>query len=209
MKRLAGILTVVFSFIAVQARPSDTNVLIIPSGDHRAGAIFFVDECLTRGLTNSISICDLRKWATNTIRVYQEGESKMAASCQSIVIRYDRVRKADIPEAIQSIQEHIPSCRSDKPIPFDGLDKLLEAYSQAWSVSKEEALRRLNTIKPDSGNPRVGFCRSTADDIEAVSISWYDYGVMVGPESFKPEWEHTPWYERKLADGIYLWHGYK
>ena len=45
--------------------------------------------------------------------------------------------------------------------------------------------------------------------IEAVSINWYIYGVIVGPESFKPTWDHELWYHRKLADGVYLWHGYK
>jgi len=37
------------------AQCADTNVLTIPDGDKRAGAVFLVDECLTRSLTNSIS----------------------------------------------------------------------------------------------------------------------------------------------------------
>ena len=92
---------------------------------------------------------------------------------------------------------------------IEGWDKLLESYSKAWAVSKEEAEGRLRTIGPDQEPPKVEFWRSSQGAIEAVTISWYIYGVIVGPESFKPEWEHAPWYHRKLADGIYLWHGYK
>ena len=207
MKRFAGILTVVLSFIAAQARSGNTNVLIIPSGDQRAGAIFFTDECLTRGLTNSISIGDLRKWATNTIRKYQEREAKAAAS-QSSAGKHSRVLEADVPETIRSIQERIPSCRSDAPVPIDGWDKFVKEYSKAWSVSEEEAGRMLRTIGPDPARPEVVFWRSTAGAIQAVDIRWYIYGVVVGPESFKPDWD-APWYHRKLADGVYLWHGYK
>ena len=54
MKRPFGILIAVLSFLPALALSGNTNVLIIPSGDHRPGAVFFVDECLTRGLTNSI-----------------------------------------------------------------------------------------------------------------------------------------------------------
>jgi hypothetical protein len=55
MRFIAIILTVfLISLLGIPARCGDTNILIIPSGDTRAGAVFFVDECLTRGITNSI-----------------------------------------------------------------------------------------------------------------------------------------------------------
>jgi hypothetical protein len=208
MNRLAGFLAAVVMLVPASVRSDNTNVLIIPKGDGRGGAIFFVDECLTRGLTNTMSVGELRKWATNTIITYREREATLAAS-QSDAKMLSRVEETDIPEAVRTMQDHIPSCRSDEPVSIDGWDTLVTVYSEAWAIPKEEASRRLRTIGPDSKQPRVGFLRSTSGAMRAVTLSWYIYGVMIGPESFTPEWEHAPWYHRKLADGIYLWYGYK
>jgi hypothetical protein len=206
MNILTLVLTVFLGSLVVSASCADTNVLIIPRGDHRAGAVFFVDECLTRGLTNSISISDLRKWATNTILVYQQRE---AVSTSTNKVSYPSVLQADVPQIIRTIQSRIPSCRNEKTVPIKGWDEFVKQYSKLLGVSKEEAERRLRTIGPDPEPPQIGFWRSSEGAIEAVTISWYIYGVIVGPESFKPNWEHAPWYYRKLAEGIYLYHGYK
>jgi hypothetical protein len=206
MRLSTAVLVGFLFFLVVPARCADTNVLIIPSGDHRAGAIYFVDECLTRGLTNSISVSDLRKWATNTIRVYQQRE---AVSAKTNTVRHSLVIDADVPQIIRTIQSRIPSCRNEEPAPIDGWDEFVKQYSKSFAISREEAERRLRTIGPDPDPPTIDFWRSSLGNIEAVTITWYIYGVIIGPESFKPEWEHDPWYHRKLADGIYLWHGYK
>lgn len=210
MKLFTAILVILLNSLTLPARCADTNVLIIPSGDHRAGAIFFVDECLTRGLTNSISISDLRKWATNTIQVYRQKEAVLTKSTTNMM-RYRSVLDADVPVTIRSIQSLIPSCRSEESMPFKvkEWDESVKQYSKNLAISKEEAERQLRTIGPDPDPPKVGFYRSSQDVIQAVTISWYIYGVIIGPESFKPEWEHAPWYHRTLADGVYLWHGYK
>jgi hypothetical protein len=193
--------------LRVPARCADTNILIISADDTRAGAVFFVDECLTRGITNSISIGDLRGWATNLIQRYQQLPHPLA-STNAVERRFQSPLAADVPEAIKSIQSRIPSCRSAKPLPKE-LDQAVEQLSKVWAVSKEEAEVRICTLGPDTDPPQVEFWRSSQGTIEAVTINWYIYGVIVGPETFKPDWEHTPWYNRKLADGIYLWHGYK
>jgi hypothetical protein len=210
MRSIAIIFTVfLILLLRVPARCADTNILVIPAEDTRAGDVFFMDECFTRGLTNSISIGDLRAWATNLIQRYQLEQPALAGT-NANEKQYPPLLPADIPEAIRSIQSRIPSCRSAKPMPnIEGRDKFLESYSKAWAVSKEEAEGQLRTIGPDQEQPTVDFWRASSGVIEAVTISWYSYGVIVGPESFKPEWEHDPWYHRKLADGIYLWHGYK
>ena len=85
--------------------------------------------------------------------------------------------------------------------------RFLETFSKVWAVSEEEVELRLRTIAPDMKPPKIGFWRSSEGGIQAVTINWYIYGAIVGPESFKPQWE--PWYQRKLTDGVYLWHGYK
>lgn len=206
MSILFLVLTVFLSSLVVSANCADTNVLIIPGRDHRAGAVFFVDECLTRGLTNSISISDLRKWAISTILVYQQREA-VATSTNSF--NYPSVLEADVPQVIRTIQNRIPSCLSEKAIPIKDWDEFVQQYSKTLGVPKAEAERRLRTIGPDPDPPQIGFWRSSQGAIEAVTISWYLYGVIVGPESFKPNWEHAPWYHRKLAEGIYLYHGYK
>lgn len=185
MRLLTVILIAFLCSLVVPAPCADTNVLIIPSGDHRAGAIYFVDECLTRGLTNSISIGDLRKWATNTIRIYQQRE---AASVNTNTVRYPSVLEADVPECIRTMQSHIPCCRSDEPMPIKGWDEFVKQYSKSLAISKEEADRQLRTIGPDPVPPAVDFWRSSSGAIEAVTITWYIYGVIVGPESFRPEW---------------------
>ncbi len=208
MNRLAGVLVAVVMLVPASVRSDNTNVLLIPKGERRAGAIFFVDECLTRGLTNTMSLGELRKWATNTITTYREREAPLAVT-QRDAKMLSHVEETDIPEAIRAMQDHIPSCRSDEPVSIEGWDTLVTVYSEAWAVPKEEASRRLRTIGPDSKQPRVGFLRSTTGAMRAVTVSWQIYGVMIGPESFTPDWEQAPWYHRKLADGIYLWHGYK
>lgn len=207
MKRIWVIFALLLNILIDVACRADTNVLTIPKGDSRAGAVFFVDECLTRGLTNSISIKDLRKWATNTIQRYQSLETRMAKSTTAAKLNYS-VAVSDIPNSIATIQTRVPSCKSTDAKPkSDGWNEILEMYSKAWAVSEEEAEARLRTIGPDRDPPKTTLWRSSIGTIEAVAISWHKYGIIVGPESFKAEWE--PWYQRKLADGIYLWHGYK
>ena len=201
ISKLIRIFVVVALLIVRANGAAETNVLVIPDTDKRAGAMFFVDECLTRGITNSILIGDLQKWATNTIRVYQQRESGSTNRK-----RYDHVSATEIPDAVKSIQTRIPSCRGPK-YSFDGFEKLVKTQSAALSITEEEASNRLRTLSPDSKPPRVGFYRSSEGDIQAVTIGWYFYSVIVGPSDFR--YRADPWYKRNLADGIYLTYRYK
>src|SRR5580658_8503359 len=110
------VLTVFISSLVVSASCADTNVLIIPRGDRRAGAVFFVDECLTRGLTNSISIRDLRTWATNVLQRYKRRQP-LVTGTNAGEKQYSSLLSTDVPETIRSIQNRIPSCRSAQPMP--------------------------------------------------------------------------------------------
>jgi hypothetical protein len=209
MRSIAVIFSVfLILLLGVPAHCADTNVLIIPAGDTRPGAVFFVDECLTRGLTNSISIRDLRTWATNVIQRYNQRQPPVTGTNADENLYL--LSPTDVPEAIRSIQDRTPSCRSAQPMPkIEGWDKYMEIWSKSAGISKKEAEERWLTLDPDPDPPKVDFWRSDQGTIEAIGISWYEYGVIVGPESFKPKWEHDPWYYRKLEDGIYLYHGYK
>ena len=89
------------------------------------------------------------------------------------------------------------------------MDALFAIYTRELGITKEEAELRFRTIGPDKKAPEVGFYRSSEGTIQAMTLNWYLYSIIVGPESFKPDWEHNPWYHRKLAVGIYLCHGYK
>src|SRR6266511_5804825 len=91
--RLLVLVTIFLRCLTELAHSSETNVLIIPAGDKRAGRVYFVDECLTRGLTNSISLSDLRKWATNTAQLYQRKEAELT-SARAIPMRYFSVLSA-------------------------------------------------------------------------------------------------------------------
>ena len=116
MRSIAVIVTCFLILVlGVAARCGETSTLIIPTGDTRAGAVFFVDECLTRGVTNSISIDDLRTWATNLVRHYQQLQP-IAAGTNAVEKPYPRLLLADLPKAIQLIQNHTPSCRSVQPL---------------------------------------------------------------------------------------------
>src|SRR2546427_1170308 len=161
MRLIAFIITIFLKVLIVPAHCADTNILVIPGADKRAGAIFFVDECLTRGLTNSISLGDLRQWATNTIQLYQRRESVLART-KATQKRYPSVLAADVPESVRTIQTRIPSCRSSEPTPqIVNSEKFLENYSKVLAVSKEEAEKRLRTIGPEMEPPKVGFFRAS------------------------------------------------
>ena len=207
MKRILCIFTTLLGCLMASADSAQTNVLVAPNGYDRGAAVFFIDECLTRGLTNSISISDLRAWATNMIHVYQRRES-VAAETNATKKRYSSVLVEDVPEAIRSMQTRIPSCRTPPPQSEDW-EKFVESFSKMRSISKKDASDALCTYVPDSKSPRVGFWRSAQGTIEAVTITWYLYGIIVGPETFKAEWGYDPYYHIKLADGLYLWHGEK
>jgi hypothetical protein len=190
---------------------ADTNILIIPKGDERVAAVFFIDECLTRGISNSISIKNLRKWATSTIHLYQQRESLLATN-NAAEKRYSSVLPAEIPKTITTIQNRTPACRTYKPLEDERLKEAVELFSKVWSVSKGEAADRLSTVSPDPDPPSVEFYRSPRGAIKAVTIDWYDYGIIVGPPDFK--WNSNRenaglFYEKKLEEGIFLWHGYK
>src|SRR5271170_1187302 len=167
MRLIIVILILLLCSLVGPARGAETNILIIPSGDHRAGAIYFVDECLTRGVTNSISISDLRKWATNIVRIYQQRE---AIAAKTNTVRQSSVLAADVPKTIQTMQSRIPACRSDQPMQIEGWDQFVNQWRKSLAISKEEAERRLRTIGPDTDPPTVSLWRSPQGDIEAVSI---------------------------------------
>ena len=190
------------------ALSANTNVIIIPEGEKRAGAVFFVDECLTRGLTNSISLVELRKWATNTIQLYKRKDN---AGANFTSERNSRVRARDVPDRINQIQTRIPSCRhakSSKELQaLEGYREMISIYAKRWGVTTEEADKRLRTLGPNKESPRVLLVRSEEGVIKAVSIQWYLYGIIIGPDSYRHDGK--PWYKRKLADGVYLWHGHK
>lgn len=190
--------------LACSAQCADTNTLVIKKSDERPGARFFVDECLTRGLTNSISLSDLRTWATNTIEVYRRRE---AADSNAEERRHDKVGDEDVPDSIKDMPKRTPSCRILRPSTIVDADweELVAAFSKVGTIPASEAEDRLLTMVADRGPPAIGFYRSSQGVIEAVTIRWYLYGVLVGGPSFTPDWK--PWYQRKLADGVYLWHG--
>ena len=152
------------------------QTMLVFSADKRPGAIIFTDECLSRGLTNSLTMAKLRTWATNVIEHYNQRPDFRTAS----------LSKSDIPKAVETIQASIPYCKHSYP----------------------NAPNDYDIIAPDSNPPTVDLDRDTSGHIESVSISWIGYGAIIGPESFVPKWEHEPWYSRRLADGVYLWHGY-
>lgn len=153
-----------------------TNSILTFPADKRPGAVIFVDECLTRGLTNSITIGDLRAWATNIIQHYNQRPDYQTA----------KLSAKDIPKALRRVQMNMPSCK----------------------FSYSAAPNDYYVISPAPDPPQITFDRSPSGRIESISIRFYDYGANVGPDSFVLKREHMPWYSRKLADGIYLWHGY-
>jgi hypothetical protein len=178
------LLLLFMSIVAVSM--AETNAVLVFHAEKRAGAVVFVDECLTRGLTNSMSLAELRQWATNTIQRYRRLESILATN-KTPSKRYDLVKSSDIPKALLTLHTNMPSCK----------------------FSYAAATNDFSTIGPTPSPCTVSFFRSDSGEIEALSIYWYIYGVIVGPESFVAKWVHDPWYHRKLADGVYLWHGYK
>jgi hypothetical protein len=161
----------------LQTLGGETNSVLIFPADKRPGAIIFVDECLTRALTNSMTIGGLREWATNIIQQYNQRPDFRTAELSA----------KDIPTTLRTLQMDMPSCK----------------FSYATAPND------YYVIGPDSDAPKITLGRNSSGRIESLSISFYDYGTEIGPESFVPKWEHMPWYSRKLADGIYLWHGYK
>jgi hypothetical protein len=176
---------------------AETNAVLVFHAEKRPGAVVFVDECLTRGLTNSMSLAELRQWATNTIQRYRRWESILATN-RALAKRYDFVKSADIPKALLTLHTNIPAC---------------------W-VSYAASSNDFHTIGPTRSPCTVSFVRSESGEIQALYIYWYIYGVIVGPKSFQPNWRRPsgthptltkdePWYHRKPADGVYLWHGYK
>ena len=183
--RFAWLMVILVVGLAAVAT-AKTNEVLAFNAEKRAGAVIFVDECLARGLTNSIALPSLREWTTNTIQRYRKGELVLATN-NSPSKKYTSVAKSDIPKPINAMQENIPSCK------FSYADKT----------------NAFHTITADRKPPEVTFFRDATGDIEALSISWYAYGVLVGAHSFEPQWEHKPWYQRKVADGVYLVHGYK
>ena len=150
---------------------ADTNAVLVFPAEKRPGAVVFVDECLTRAITNAMTIADLRAWATNALWQHQQTPGASIAKNN----------------LLDSLQKHTPSCK----------------------LSYASATNDYFTIGPDTDSPTLSWFRGSSGTVEAVSVSWYIYGIIVGPESFSPTWEHAPWYHRKLADGVYLWHGYK
>jgi hypothetical protein len=179
------ILILLFMSIAAVSM-AETNAALVFHAEKRAGAVVFVDEGVTRGLSNSMSLSELRQWATNTIQRYRRWES-IPATNKAPSKRYDFVKSGDIPKALLTLHANIPSCR----------------------FSYAAATNDFYTIGPTPSPCTVSFFRSESGEIEAVSIYWYIYGVIVGSESFVAHWENEPRYHRKLADGVYLWHGYK
>jgi hypothetical protein len=182
---MRSVLTILVLLAVEEASTAETNVLLEFHAEKRAGARIFVDECLARGLTNSMPMPDLRRWATNTLQRYRRLESVLATNSGPDAKRFKSVQKSDIPEAILSLHSRIPSCK----------------------FSYSDSTNRFFTIGPDPDPPRVGFFRDASGDIEAIRFDWYIYGIVVGDESFRTDWD--PWYKRKLTEGVYLWHGYK
>jgi hypothetical protein len=156
---------------------AETNGVILISAEKRPGAAIFVDECLTRALTNSISIGELRRWATNMIEKYRGGHAQHNGDLA--------VGLEDIPPAIRTIHLRVPACR----------------------FSYAEATNKFYTIRPDPQPARVSIRWQQSGEIERMQVSWYLYGIIVGPESFKLD--PVFWYQREFAPGIYIWHGYK
>jgi hypothetical protein len=164
---------VILLFISLSASAATNATLVFPA-ERRAGAVIFIDECLSRGLTNAMSLTELRSWVTNIISRYGRTTGS-------------RVLTNDIPLQLQMLHTTIPSCR----------------------FSNTEATNDYHNVGPEAVPPSITVSRGTFGGIECVKISWYLYGIIIGPEAFKPKWQTEPWYHRRLADGVYLWHGYK
>ena len=155
MRSMAAIFAVILILLLrASARCAETNVLLISDGDTRAGAVFFVDECLTRGLTNSISIRDLRAWATNVIQRYNQRLPPVTGT--NVDEKLYSLSPTDVPEAIKSIQDRTPSCLSKQAMleieKMEGGDKFIGIWSKAAGISKKEAEERWATLGSRSGS---------------------------------------------------------
>lgn len=169
--RFALLILVLLSLNTVRA---DTDSTLTFHAEKRAGAVIFIDECVSRGLTNAMSLSELRSWATNILARYRRADGT-------------RVAAKDIPPQLQMLQTNIPTCR----------------------FSYANATNEYHSIGPEPTAPSVTVSRGLSGGVESVRISWYLYGIILGPETFKPKWQTEPWYHRRLAEGVYLWHGYK
>ncbi len=170
--------------VTTNGEPEDTNMLVFRD-EKRGGLDLFVDECLSRGVTNSIGIKELVGWATNVIDYYQRLESSEPRRNETNK-QSNLVEASKIPESIFRIMQRIPACK----------------YSYEMLPGKYWIMR------PDAKPPEVYLGRNSTGQIDCIVISWYMYGVAVGPKSFRSTLE-PPFYQRKIADGVYLFHGYK
>jgi hypothetical protein len=149
---------------------------------------------------------------TNNISLYNYRESMLATSNLPRT-RYVLMLAEEVPGTIKAIQTRIPSCRRE----YDAQEtKRIESLSEdlcremnlpkEWARLYADSFLRATTAA-DKNSPEVGFCRSSGGIIEAVTIEWPQYGIIVGPQDFKCGRERS--YKRKLADGVWLWHEYK
>jgi hypothetical protein len=91
--RSITIILLLLSVSSLEIFGAETNTLLVFHAEKRAGAMIFVDECLARGLTNSMAVAELCAWATNTIQRYEQPSKN----------RYALVPDSDIPDARQPI----------------------------------------------------------------------------------------------------------
>jgi len=90
---------------------------------------------------------------------------------------------------------------------MDGWDELLEIMAKLGGFQKRSEAQ-LSTIGPKSGATQGRISGGHLKCYEAVTISWNIMELSSAP-SLSRRSGAAPWYHRKLADGIYLWHGYK
>lgn len=207
--RIACGIALLFSATVASA---NTNVLIRLESDGRSGREFFVDECLVRGLTNTIPLNDLRKWAVTTMSRYSHFESRKKDKGDDYSL-LSTVPKTAVLKQIYKIHEKTPSCRP-ATIPkeiweTEDADRVMTSFAKKWSVTKKEAALRWSTISLPSAKPSITFYRSANRTIQAISIRWYLYSVIIGDSNFEMKPLSKPFYFEEFAPGLYGIAGYK
>jgi hypothetical protein len=160
--------------------PDGPNMLVF-KGEKRDSARILVDECLTRGISNSLSIHELTRWAINVI----DKEQKIEADGGRKMSRRTPLNQNDIPEALRGLSKRIPSVKY-----------ALNIMPQWYLI-----------VQPDLSPPTFNFVRNQTGKIVAIDIGWHIYGILVGQKSFSPKLSELI-YQHKIADGVYAYHGY-
>jgi hypothetical protein len=168
-----------WGMVTTNPSPEGTNMLVF-TNDVRGALDLMVDEGLPCALEKAISLPDLRHWATNAI----DRQRKLEREDNRLTPHF--LPTNEIPERLLSIDSQVPKIKFSRPeIPGTYL-----------------------IFDPDHKAPSFGFYRDSDGNVVAVSIEWYIYAIVIGPESFVLHLG-PPMYQWKMANGIYSYRGYK